>query len=526
MKKFLTLLVMLFSLSCLFLGVGCSDEAYKVSLDANGGIVSTQELEFKMGDEYLLPTPIKDGYTFDCWMKGDFIFPQSGKWNTESDITLTAKYTANKYKVSIVDVLNNPISTTEVSYGEGYELSISNDIKQMLKCLKNSKTGEEVSLLGESWGVNEDVTLIAEYKPTKISLNLNGGLALFDTEIIVNYGENVDLSLYVPKKEDYSFDYWSFNGAKYQGGVWETLSESVEFTAVWKEAFNSYNVSITDVLGNFIASAEVTYHKEYQLPVPNKIESMLVGYKNSKTGESVSISGDSWEIKEDVVLIAEYKPTKITFNLNGGTADFDVEILVNYGKNVDLSLYLPTKEDYSFEYWQYKGVKYEGGIWTNLVESAEFTAVWKEIIYNFNVSIVNVLNNPISTQQVTYKRGYELNIPDEIKGMLKDLKNSKTGESVSISGDSWEIKEDVVLIAEYKPTKITFNLNGGTADFDVEIIVNYGESIDLSNYIPTRKGMPFVCWKYNGVKYEGGIWTNLVESAEFIAAWKEYSDNH
>ena len=529
MKKLLTLLLMIFSLSCIFIGVGCgknsADEpSYKITLDANGGSVNAQELEFKVGDDYTLPTPVKDGYTFEGWQYNNSIFPTSGKWELENNITLVAKYIANQYQVSVVDILNNPVSTTQVTYGESYEIFIPDSIKPMLKGLKKSQNSESMQLTGESWDIKENITLIAEYKPTTITFNLNGGTATFDTEIEVNYGDELDLTSKLPTKEDYSFDYWTYNGQKYEGGKWTDLVETAELTAVWKEAFSTYNVTIEDCLGNLVASKEVTYHKPYELPVPSSIENMLIGYKNSKTNEIVPLTGTSWFINEDITLIAEYKPTTITLNLNGGTATFDTEIEVNYGTTPDLSLYIPTKEDYAFDYWTYNGQKYEGGKWTDLVETAELTAVWKDIVCV--VSIVDVLNNPVCSQEITYKTSYEITLPSNIQAMYEVLKVKDTNEEVALSGSSWKYKENITLVAVYKPTTITFNLNGGSATFNTEIVINYGEELDLSLYVPQHNTYPFVCWKYNGVKYEGGIWTNLVESAEFTALWKTWSDNH
>ncbi len=527
MKKLLTLILMIIGLSCIFLGIGCGEEpSYKVTLDANGGSIDVQEYEFKIGDDYTLPTPTKEGYTFDCWMFGESKFSSSGNWSVKDDVTLIAKYNPNKYTVSLVDILNNPIASQEVYFEKSYEIIIPNNVKHLFKGLKNSKTYEDFAVSGDSWQVKEDVTLIVEYKPTKITLNLNGGLAIFDTEIFVNFGELFDLSLYVPKKEDFSFDYWEYNNSKYENGAWYELVESAEFTAVWKEAYNNYNVSIVDSLDNFLASTEVTYHKAYELPVPNNVKDMLIGYKNAKTGEYVALSGESWNIKEDTILIAEYKPTKITLNLNGGSATFETEITINYSEQIDLTSYIPTREDYSFTYWEYNGTKYEGGTWTTLKENVEIKAIWKEIIYKFNVSIVDVLNKPILNLEVTYNRSYTLPVPTEIKDMLISYKNSKTGESVALSGDKWKIKENTVLVAEYKPTKITLNLNGGLATFETEITINYGEALDLTSYIPTKSGQPFSHWLFDGAKYESGVWTTLKESVEIEAIYKSYSDRH
>ena len=116
MKKFITFILMVLSLSCAIFAVGCFEKTYTVTLDACGGTIEQSVYSFKMDERYELPTPVKEGYTFKSWMISSSKMPIRGNWSLETDVTLTAAYEANKYTVTIIDVLENEIGSYTVKY--------------------------------------------------------------------------------------------------------------------------------------------------------------------------------------------------------------------------------------------------------------------------------------------------------------------------------------------------------------------------------------------------------------------------
>lgn len=72
-----------------------------VMLNANGGevIVNGNAVEyskFKRNKEYALPTPTKEGYTFEGWYYGETLVPLEGeRWLYSTHIELTAKWSQN-----------------------------------------------------------------------------------------------------------------------------------------------------------------------------------------------------------------------------------------------------------------------------------------------------------------------------------------------------------------------------------------------------------------------------------------------
>ncbi len=71
--------------------------SFYVRLNANGGSVEKNELMLKRNAKYTLPTPTREGYTFDGWYYGDTLVSQEGeKWSYIKHIELTAKWIENE----------------------------------------------------------------------------------------------------------------------------------------------------------------------------------------------------------------------------------------------------------------------------------------------------------------------------------------------------------------------------------------------------------------------------------------------
>ena len=67
---------------------------YIITFDANGGACSSPTQEVTYNSTYTLPTPTRTGYTFEGWFVGSEQYT-SGTWETNSDVTLVAKWTIN-----------------------------------------------------------------------------------------------------------------------------------------------------------------------------------------------------------------------------------------------------------------------------------------------------------------------------------------------------------------------------------------------------------------------------------------------
>ncbi len=83
------------------------------------------DLTVTYDSNYTLPTvDAVDGYTFGGWYSGNTKY-SSGKWTTDSNVTLTAKWTANTYTVTLDPGVGSVSKTSQtVTYGQDYTLPV------------------------------------------------------------------------------------------------------------------------------------------------------------------------------------------------------------------------------------------------------------------------------------------------------------------------------------------------------------------------------------------------------------------
>ena len=246
MKKFISFILMILCLSCIVSVTGCGNPepaTYTITFDANGGTVSVSSMSIKIGDSYQLPTAEREGFSFKYWMLNTSKLASKGVWNIESDVNLVAVYDGLEYNVNIVDLLDKPIMQCKVAFGEPYEIKFDNTVNDIVNGLKLKETDEVVPLSGDVWPYSKDVELVVDFKPVKVTFNLNGGTADFTTEVWVEYGKIFDVSMYIPTKTGAIFEYWTYGNMTFsimEPKVWDIPKETVELKAKWRTYTNNH----------------------------------------------------------------------------------------------------------------------------------------------------------------------------------------------------------------------------------------------------------------------------------------------
>ena len=93
-----------------------------IHLNTNGAYIENKILYANEGDLVNLPTPVKEGYTFNGWYLGEEKI-ESGAWAYDHDVTLEAKWTANTYTITLDPTTGTLEDTTkEVTIGESFTL--------------------------------------------------------------------------------------------------------------------------------------------------------------------------------------------------------------------------------------------------------------------------------------------------------------------------------------------------------------------------------------------------------------------
>ena len=247
MKKLISLILMILSLSCTVFVSACGgdgfDGYYTITFDANGGTMGVESIKVKVGEAYELPTPEKEGFNFKTWMLNTSKISSKGVWSIESDVNLVAVYEGVVYDVKIYDVLDKHIMDSSVAYGEPYEIVFNSSVKNIVKGLKLKETDEDVPMKGDVWPFSRDVELIVTFKPITVVFNVNGGASDFDTEVFIEYGKMFDVSLYIPTKSGAVFDYWTYGNMTFSimsPKVWDIAKERVELKAKWRTYTNNH----------------------------------------------------------------------------------------------------------------------------------------------------------------------------------------------------------------------------------------------------------------------------------------------
>lgn len=484
---------------------------HTVSLNPNGGTVSAFSVNVVFGNSYKLPTPVKKGHTFNGWYNSSTKHPDSGTWDKDNNVSLTAKWSVNTYEAKL-NAAGGSTDKSSVSckYDSRYSLPTPTRTGYTFTGWYNGSS--KVQNNG-TWEWDSNLNLVAGWEPNKytITFNENGG-SVTPSRLTVTYDASYKLP--TPKRKGYTFTGWYNGNTKYSDGVWKK-NEDLSVKASWK--VNTYKASF-DGNGGSVSKKYITcdYGSSYSLPTPTREGYTFEGWYNDS--EKLSNYG-TWSWEENLTLEAEWKANKYTVSLdeNGGDLS-ESKITVTYGKKY--SLPIPKKKGYSFAGWYssgYNGTKYATvGTW-KYTDDVSLKAQWEleEYTIELDANGGNVSKKRVS---VTYKSSYSLPTPTRSGYSFRGwyYKDDKFG----ISG-TWNYTKDITLVAEWEgiECEITLNPKGGDVSTR-EIYVTYGERYDLP--IPSRDGYKFEGWFDGNSKISNsGKWKIDEEFIVLTAQWSE-----
>lgn len=87
-------------------------KTYKITYDANGGSVKNNTQTVTYDSYYVLEYPTRKGYTFAGWYDGETRYYDGVRWKTSNNVTLKAKWTINRYRVSVRETSGGSVSGT------------------------------------------------------------------------------------------------------------------------------------------------------------------------------------------------------------------------------------------------------------------------------------------------------------------------------------------------------------------------------------------------------------------------------
>jgi len=498
-----------------------------LTLDANGGTVSSNSVPVIFDKSFTLPTPTRTGYTFDGWFSGDKQYV-SGTWNEIDDVTLVAKWTANNYDITYDDTAEVKANVV-VTFNPNYSGSTSTTVT-----LTNGQT-----LTYPTVPTRSGYAFVGWYTDSSCTTKYNFSGTI--TENITLYAKWYSMASSYNTREYVDIANYNSTSSKKTFSASASYSSSPDYYYFTCYASGSYTIYAARTSGDFYITV---YNATQGSTIMSRYN--LYGSSSSKSASFTANAGD-------VIYVSLYKYSSYdsagagTFYVSGAgyptsTATVNCNTVEGYvydsnssiSQTIDFgeSITLPTpiRTGYSFLGWYNGETKIESGEW-DIASDVTLTAKWEA---GKNTITLNANGGTVSntTVSVTYGSAYTLPTPTKTGYTFDGWFNGST----KYTSGTWNEQTDITLVAQW--TVKTYNLtlsNTERKDIVVTFDNNYsgsspstvtledGETLSYPSE-PTRNGYAFIGWftdsscttRYN---FTGTVTDNMT----LYAGWKQIS---
>ncbi len=439
------------------------------------------------------------GYSV-AWDKTDYS-------NIQSNMTVTAQYTANTYVVTYdADGFDIDGTSIEVVYGSAYSLAVLE--KEGYNFLGWSYAGS-VYTSGNTWNIAGNVTLTPSWSAidqvTVTFVNTDG------TSVRSVYsGETLTDLPTINDKVGYNVDTanWYSDEECTQVASFENLT--ADMTVYAKATPKSYTITFDENGGAAVDDLQVTYDKEYTLPTPTRDGYWeFAGWAN---GQGTIITDGTWTTDADITLTAQWTDTRQDFTITFVQAGQESQRFnVKQGDNFTNIPDVVAKTGYNVA-WNLEGVNFNN-IQSNITVNAVETAKTYLVSYNANGG-----NCDDAMLSVTYDAAVgEMATPTRTGYTFKRW--TYNGQTID-ANYVWKIDSNVELVAEWTAKTYTITLDADGGSCAATMTVTYDKAIGEIP-TPTRTGYTFNGWTYNGTPISAtDVWTTDAD-ATFKATWTE-----
>lgn len=220
---------------------------YNVSLNANGGSISTSNVKITYNSLYgIIPEPTRTGYTFNGWYYSNDLIEESTIMQKDYDHEIKAKWMPINYRISY-NLDGGSMSSQVTSYNvETATFTLPSPTKAGYTFIgwtgsNGSTPNKNITIEKGSMGDKEYIANYI-YDTYSISYNLDGGNA---DGLRYNYSINDSFTLPIPWKNGYDFVGWTgSNGSNAQinVGINQGTTGNKSYTANWRKYnANDYN---------------------------------------------------------------------------------------------------------------------------------------------------------------------------------------------------------------------------------------------------------------------------------------------
>lgn len=522
---------------------------------------------FTYGSTLTLPSPTRVGYTFGGWYNGSTKV-ENGKWTSESDLTLTPKWIANSYKITL-NADGGTVSSTTVNVTYGSSFTLPTPTKKGSAFLGWYSGSTKVT--GGTWNTTSDMSLTAKWSTNAYTITYNdtyvsGSSVSYSSGSVytTNYAYGETVTLITPTRTGYTFGGWYNGNTKVESGKW-TSESNISLTAKW--VANTYKITL-DANGGTVSptSITVTYGSTFTLPTPTWTGRAFSGWYNGNS----KVESGTWLGLSDTTLKARWDTTQysvtykdITSSSNKVTITYDYNYsgasktttTVSNGSTLSYPS-IPSRSGYVFTGWYLNSsctskYSFTGDISANMTLYAGWKAMTSNS-YNYRYDIQSyaysssswscytsstsssypnycyVVANESGTHYIYYKNDYSSSSYAtyfEIKNVTtnKTIKSLSSCSNTSYSNVSFDCNAgDVIEIRFYRyssssyfyldfsgfsaPTSTAkanipngYVYSSGTNKVDH---FAYGDNVTLP--VPSRVGYTFGGWYDGNTKVESG----------------------
>ena len=211
------------------------------------------------------------GYTLGNWhvdaLDGDLYVAG----DVTADLNLYAEYTANEYRITIVENGGDEVDDVIVTYGAAYNLPEMNRAGyEFAGWTKDSVAFEK----GTTYAFASGITLVAQWTPRTYTINFDANEGEISvSSISVTYDAAYDLTEIVPSRIGYSFQGWKKAGAAFSATGTYTITDDIVLVADWSENHYVITYKNDSASGETFKTQTVGYEEVYSL-----IEFIRFGY--------------------------------------------------------------------------------------------------------------------------------------------------------------------------------------------------------------------------------------------------------
>ncbi|MBQ8392437.1 MAG: InlB B-repeat-containing protein [Clostridia bacterium] len=475
---------------------------YVITLDPAGGSINTESITLNYGDDYTLSDPTRTGYDFAGWFDEAGTQYTSGTWTLESDLTLTARWTAHTHSVTFEDV-SGVKDGVRVTYDYNYAGSVPSIV-----------------------AVAEGATLSYPTMPTRSGYVFTGWYTDADCTVPYDFTGDItsNMTLYAGWYATSSFN----ASAYYYGQVDPTQYTTSAFGCSTSSTSSSYPYQFSIVA---LESGEhtISYYNYYSstrygyyLTITN-LTSEETLLDTTRITSTSAINLDFECEAGDLILVSFYRSnssyTSTAYFLFDGfetvtstataVSDYScvqhnesssISTTVSFGDNVVLPT--PNRFGYTFLGWYNGDDLVESGAWS-IDSDVTLTPMWEESEYTITL---DANGGECSETSITVSMSDTVTLPTPTwEGhTFLGWYNGRT----LYTGGTWTNDTDITLVAKWSTTQHTVTFDDIAADSATVTIVydrNYpgcltseetytnGEDIAYPS-TPVRSGYTFTGW--------------------------------